>query len=312
MRKAIQAILVFAITYFVLIHVAAWFSPVERFFFRSPIQHGFTFQRVPHFHQWLDSQSVNPKLLITGSSTAYRGINPDYFTSFNAFNISSSSQTPEVSKALIEHALKTDSNIQVVAVDLFPYNWDFPSNESVTDLIVNNPLSAQSPYRDLAFQQKNLQIIHLWLYRSYLHHVLGQRPRFEPKNRHELYRNTGFVATESTLPPIYLDREDSVVIMDAHTVETLLSITNLAKERDCAVFFILPPQLNRPRLNIPYRRLKSRGVFWIDGNEAPIKEGFFIDYHHLTNPGATVYSEWLNHRIQALYTRSLSRVQEKD
>jgi hypothetical protein len=291
MKPVGKFVLVFVITYGILIHVALFVQPVERMFFRSSVQHGFTFNRIPDFHAWLKEPSKKPKMLVVGSSTAYRGINPAFFPAFNGFNLSSSSQTPPVSLQLAQHALEADSSIRLILVDLFPYNWDYPNTESVTDLVVNNPFCGHSPYRSMVLKEKNIQLMHLWLYSAYKHSVLKRQPRFEPNNKHETYKGNGFVASDAQLPPIYLTPKDTLAI-NQYNKKTIHDFIQLSEKYACEVKFILPPQLNRPALD-----LKGLEINWIDGNEAPLSPSDFIDFHHLNEDGASTYSKWLNDRV---------------
>lgn len=81
---------------------AAQFHPrVESKLFATPWSYGHTYLRIPEFLAHTDIESLD--IVILGSSTCYRGINPYHFAEANlsGFNLCSSSQSLFNSKHLL-------------------------------------------------------------------------------------------------------------------------------------------------------------------------------------------------------------------
>ena len=90
---------------------------VESMLFAKPGSYGYTYLRIPEFLHNTEIESLD--IVILGSSTCYRGIDPSHFieANLNSFNLCSSSQSLFNSKHLLNWSLQHGANPEVIIVD---------------------------------------------------------------------------------------------------------------------------------------------------------------------------------------------------
>ena len=157
--------IIYSIVFFSLAYVF-----VVPIIFNSPLKANVKYRRGGngHFHSRLaelDTTS-NIDILFLGSSHTYRNFDTEYFLneSLSSFNLGSSSQTPEVTFALLDEYLE-QLNPLVIVYEVYP-DMIFESRlESRIDLISNLPLSRSScilSLPKLGVDEINTAIVSFW------------------------------------------------------------------------------------------------------------------------------------------------------
>ena len=219
-------------------------------------------------------------MVILGSSTCYRGIDPFYFAEVDlrSFNLCSSSQSLFNSKHLLQWSFREGANPSAILVDVYPTMWTSSGIESCRDLTVNHDHALQAPFLRMAAETEDPFSFILALYSGIARTF---RPLSFPEQA-DLYKTGGFTYSVRT-PVDRLDCTSEVVTMSSKQARAFQRI-----RRTCEEVFEKPEVME--------------GLPWIEGNDWPLAkvDTLYYDDHHLRGVGAELYSEWLAERVVAL------------
>ena len=128
---------------------------VESILFAKPGSYGHTYMRIPEFLEHSDIESLD--IIILGSSTCYRGIDPYHFAEANlsGFNLCSSSQSLFNSKHLLNLSLQQNANPRAILIDVYPKMWTSSGIESCRDLTINHDHALKAPFLRMAAETRD-------------------------------------------------------------------------------------------------------------------------------------------------------------
>ncbi len=285
----------FGIGALVALGLAAQIHPkVESTLFAKPGSYGYTYRRIPEFIERSRIESID--MVILGSSTCYRGIDPFYFAEVDlrSFNLCSSSQSLFNSKHLLHWSLQKGANPSAILVDVYPTMWTSSGIESCRDLTVNHDHALQAPFLRMAAETQDPFNFILALYSGIARTF---RPLSFPEQA-DLYKTGGFTYSVRT-PVDRLDCTSEVVTMSSKQARAFQRIRRTCEEEGIQLLLVNPPQLCEEVFERPE---VMEGLPWIEGNEWPLAkvDTLYYDDHHLRGVGAELYSEWLAERVVAL------------
>ena len=285
----------FSIVGLLALGLAAQIHPkVESKLFAKPWSYGYTYRRIPEFLYQPEIEAID--VVILGSSTCYRGIDPNHFAEVDlrSFNLCSSSQSLFNSKHLLQWSLKQGANPSAILVDVYPKMWTSSGIESCRDLTINHDHALQAPFLRMAAETRDPFNIILALYSGITRTFL---PLSFPKQA-DLYKTGGF--TYSVRAPVdTLDCTSQVVTMSSRQARAFQRIRRTCEEEGIQLLLINPPQLCEEVFEKP---VVMKGVPWIEGNDWPLAkvDTLYYDDHHLRGVGAELYSAWLADQVVAL------------
>ena len=285
----------FSIGGFLALGLIAQLHPqAESVLFAKPSAYGHTYLRIPNFLALSDIEALD--IVILGSSTCYRGINPYHFTkaNLNSFNLCSSSQSLFNSKHLLKWSLKHGANPKAILVDIYAKMWTSSGVESCRDLTINHDHALQPQFLKMALETQDPFNLILALYS-------GITRTFKPLSFPELadiYKTSGF--TYSVRNPIdKLDCIPEEVEMTNTQRRAFQDIRQTCEQERIQLLLVNPPQLCEEVFEKPK---VMEGLPWIEGNDWPLAkvDSLYYDDHHLRGVGAELYSEWLAGQVLAL------------
>ena len=298
MKAFLNKLLLFTVSYLafilIIIFASAQSATIEKYTFHNRSNHGETVYRIPEFRQTIkDNKSL--ELLFLGSSTCYRGINPNKFDSITpeTFSLCSSSQTLHVSNELLQWAGKLGVRPETIILDVYPMIWDFSSTEAIHDLVRNDPSPFDPMFLQIAFRTRDLHTMLTALYFGLKDWILPSIPK--PNNK---YVGKGFTYStgEPTKP---IPCESALTVLSSEQNSAMLQIKKTADNWKSSLILVNPPQLCEETFNVPEVMTQ---MHWIDGNEWPLAkvDSLYFDDHHLRGVGAELYSEWLAKRVKVV------------
>ena len=279
----------------VALGVTAQLDPrLEVLLFAEETLWGKTVFRVEDFKGRLNG----PDLLILGSSTCHRGIDPRPFQeqAIDAFNLGSCAQSFFNSKHLLEWSIGLDKMPKTVLIDVYPLWWQSNGIESARDLTINNDLAFQWAFQRMAWSTWESQTILMATY-------FGIKRIFVPHKRQDetkdIYVQGGFTFSNSLACDTPIPCKPEKVSLNSLQQRAFKSIRKTCEEKDIRLILVNPPQLCEEVFDKPE---VMAGLPWIEGNHWPLAkvDTLYYDDHHLRGVGAELYSEWLALQVTSL------------
>lgn len=262
----------------------------------QPTYWGSNMQRVPDMEKWIQTNDGKPKLLILGSSTAYRGINPAVLNEklgVSCFNAASSSQRIKLSIYLLKRLVK-QTKIDYVLLDIYPHFWGNYSNEPALDWIVNNPDLYR--YSDILGEYPARKVIVNYAYYSIKRGVLplfGLTEKISGDKAHNgAYMGNGFVCSPDDKPQ-YIDKSPKKFNNEEKFKNDLAELKQLCAQHHIKLVLLIPPIIgyaDNPRFELPL----------INANQPGLDTAYFYDDHHLYCKGTTPYTELVVAELEML------------
>lgn len=298
LKYGVEFILV-TIAFFAIVGLSTKYTPglkLDKLLIgNEPSVWGSNVQRVPDFEEWLKQDDGRPKLLILGSSTVYRGVNPnilDEKLGINSFNVGSSSQRIQLSTYLLKKAL-AETKIDYVLFDIYPHFWKRRTEESVLDWIINNPHCYNYGGLVAAFPSRKAVI-------NYGYYSV-KRGMFNVLNIEENlgrgivdngeYQGKGFVCSPDDSWRNIKPGEKKFK-QYPHFDAQLKEMDQLCKENGAKLILLMPPIIGySPSNNFDF------GIPMIDANKIDIDTSLFYDDHHLFCRGTQPYTDSIAVRL---------------
>ena len=246
-----------------------------------------------------DFQDVD--ILFLGSSHTYRSFDVEYFRTkgISSFNLGSSSQTPDVTRLLLDNYLQT-TNPKLVVYEVYPEMIFTERAESMADVVSNLPLS------DLGILTKP-QFISLdnlytaWL--STLRQVAGDK--IEPKERQngDMYVKGGYVRNLKTRTQFNIQQDRIALDTLSLGYSSFKTNLELLRKNDVKVLLCLVPMPSDTysyysQDSIELYSLFSNLSHYVDLNYIELNDTLdFMDDDHLNNRGVLIMNEHLLNHI---------------
>ncbi len=274
--------------------ISTLFTPqLERYLFGNISEYGNSYQRMEDFERWAASPSDQRRGVLLGSSTAYRNMNAEVLsqgTDINWFNLGSSSQTPEVSLALLKKAVDK-VRLDYVLLDVYVEILDYEAEESVADLLYNSTLSFRDKW-DLFLLAPTVKSFDRLLYRTIKAKVPAREIVIACLDNGE-YLGKGSTYSPKPIQPVDLSGMEGG-IQRVYLSPSLEAIHEFCKEKGLVLMVNIAPVLGKQTLVPPL-------PFPVILNDAfNHQQDLFYDSHHMHGEGAILYSRALSEKIKAL------------
>ncbi|MDQ3051609.1 MAG: hypothetical protein M3Q95_12035 [Bacteroidota bacterium] len=245
----------------------------------------------------------NTDVLILGSSHAYRGIDIRYFekTGINAFNLGSSSQTPQQSLMLLRKYFD-QLRPRLVILEVFPEIFTLDGVESSLDLVANDVV-------DRHMLQMVLKVNHVKTYNaftySWLRQCYGSWDDFvEPVTMgKDTYIKGGFVDRKSEEFK-YINHTPLKLNFHKEQIHALNEIVNFIETRSCQILLVQAPvtksfyQSMHYDINMDSLMQSQARYVNFNGNVALDDSLHFYDPDHLNREGVRIFNKALLQYIE--------------
>ena len=242
-------------------------------------------------------------LLFIGSSHAYRGIDPRYFSAQGiiSFNLGSSGQTPLQAEILLDRYLE-DLNPRLIVFDVSPSSF-YDGIESSFDLLSNDIIDGSS--LQLALQQQHLGVyvtlFYAW-YRQLLKRDIGFKE--EVRRGSDEYISGGYVASSA---PVYhqQQQDERTWELSDQQLSKLSQILMKMKSKGINVLLVRAPvtaSLFNSYTNNEYPDsiLFEKGHYINFQNKVELLDTtHFYDARHLNQAGVELYNRELLKQIES-------------
>lgn len=293
-------LVLFTVVFFAVIGLSTEYAPsldLDKLLIgNEPSEWGSNVQRVPDFEDWLKQDDGRPKLLILGSSTVYRGVNPnilDEKLGINSFNVGSSSQRIQLSTYLLKKALK-ETKVDYVLFDIYPHFWKRRTEESVLDWIINNPhcynygdLVMQFPSRKTALNYSYYTIKRGLFDVLHIEENLGRGIVDNGK-----YIGKGFVCSPDNSWR-NIKKGEKKFKQYPHFDAQLKEMDELCKAHGTQLILLMPPIIGYSAGNH-----FDFGIPMIDANQIDLDTNLFYDDHHLYCRGTGPFTDSIAVRLK--------------
>lgn len=274
--------------------LSSWkFDGLEHWLWGNSSSNGSTNLRIPEFVEW-SSTHPGPDILFLGSSTCYRGINPERLDAFGlaTYNLCSSAQPLATSQFLLDFSLDY-SLPKTIVLDMYEGVLGCTCYQSRRDHIVSNNLVGAEAFQRMARNTGDPFFIMQAQYFGWKRGAVPLSPMQPPGS--EVYVGRGFVSSAVETKDI-LPCDHEAVEMHPDNIEALQYIAERCDQLGIDLVLLSPPMTCSGDLNWPECTMEFD---WVDGNDWPEAKNdtMYYDDHHLRAVGANSYSDWLGNEL---------------
>jgi hypothetical protein len=277
------------------------FQSIETYFIAERSEHGAVRMKTAELMEQSKSDTLD--FLFLGSSTCYRGVDPNYLDPLEGFSVCSSSQILGNSAYILDVALEYTSTHYLV-IDVYPKLWSdagVVNKEAARDWVVNSSTPKSGPILEMILATRVPYYIVVAGYFCLAEHLGVDYPPYTQITKDQ-YMGLGFVSSD--VEPIeYVDCDDINVEMSDETCEILREMISKASLNGAQTILLNPPQLCEESFPTPDC---FSDVLYIDGNDWPGAKTptHYYDDHHLVDHGAASYSAWLSEELKTITSAS--------
>lgn len=282
-----SAFAIFSITLFM--GIANQSQLFEKYTFYNESSYGDTYRRMADFEG-----SAPHDLWLLGSSTCYRGIDPNYLdkTGKSGFNLCSGMQTIKGSKATLQWALKKHPKPSHIILDIYPDFWHSKPYEYFLDVATNHKGDRDIDFDKFIIQSRSIFIPIVSIYHNIKNRT--KHARLDTKNR-----GNGFTYSEAKpfTAPNCKTRE---VSLSSELEISMQEFRDICSVHNIQLILLNPPQLCEETFERPQ---VMRNLPWIEGNDWPLskEDSLYYDDHHLRGVGAELYSNWIADQLNEIF-----------
>lgn len=299
-NKVIKNLALFFFSFIVIIVFVAfssiYFNHLERTFFGSPIEWGSNYYRTRDLKDWI-YESSEDKMLILGSSTSFRGLNPYQIQdslNVNCFIGASSAQTIYNSYYILKYVI-SNTKIDYLILDIYPGFWNSDGIEATTDWVLNNYYPNNKFILEMILSnfsiRNSMQLIYFTLKRSILK---------IPENLIESEKNGTYHGKGFTSLPLNVNAGiksiDSIVFkpISDYQWDYLIKIRELCIKENIILYFYFPPLPNNPF--VPKDKIEELEI--INAMVLPFQINEFYDNRHLKSSSVIRNTSYLINAIK--------------
>lgn len=237
----------------------------------------------------------NVDILFVGTSHSYRGYDPRLFADkgIYIFNLGSSSQTPAVSKRLLEKYIET-MNPKLVVFDIFPSQLAMDGIESKIDFVSNKPLIFPDDFT-LSFEGRNAKLINTYFF-SLFYQTFGLYGNFKEKSIKETgtYIKGGYVESPPKRNKIATNFSPATLKATNENRQIFDSMCTMLKQKRIPFILIQSPvsraYYDHITNNAEWDSLFSHWGPYVNFNEShQFKDEYFYDAHHMNQKGVAIF-----------------------
>lgn len=243
-------------------------------------------------------------IAVLGSSRAYRGLDPRYFSAHNLkfFNLGSSSQTPIQSLYLANRYLDT-LKPKLVLIEVFPKGFGLDGVESTLDIIANDRLNKQAI--EMAFRMNHIKVYNALLV-DIFRTGLGVNDGFieSVRKNEDTYISGGYVERDLEYNKRLEANEPREIEFRSDQIQALKNLVELIRKSGAEVVLYEAPCarvlyesiINRSEMEAIHRELAT----YVNFNERlQLNDSLhFYDQSHLNIKGVKIFNEamidWLD------------------
>lgn len=241
------------------------------------------------------NKAINQDILILGSSHAYRGFDPRILKAHGktAFNLGSSSQTPQQTLILLKRHLEK-TNPQLVILEVNPISISSDGVESSLDLIANDK-NDHLTYK-MTLSLNNIKTYNALIYASYRELFNLDESFTEPlRTEEDLYVSGGYVERNMAYyKPRQLPKEK--IQFKTRQVEALKKCIEFLKSNNAAFVLVFAPitqNLYTSYTNISEfdSLMKGFGRYYNFNELLSLSDSLdFYDSHHMNQTGVQQFN----------------------
>lgn len=259
-----------------------------------------------HMHSRIAEAGREPsaRVLVMGSSHAYRGFDPRVFeeAGLTMFNLGSSAQTPLQTEILLQRYLDR-INPELVVLEVYPVTFTIDGIESALDLIANDPET--SSLWEMAATLNNISVWHNLIYGHYRRFFRRDQHFIEdPFKAFDTYIHGGFVEKDlSYRRNVRLPDSEKLQFLD-YQKEAFLRIVHKLRSSGVPFVFVQTPITTRKRQTLVNRYefndwVSPLGPHWdFNGLLDLDDELHFYDPQHLNQNGVRIFNHALIPEIE--------------
>lgn len=282
--------------YFVMICFWGNYAPKE-------FKKNLNFKKGSNGHMFTRIQEIKTvkevDILFLGSSHAYRGFDPRFYTAkgLRTFNLGSSAQTPLQTKLLLNKYLD-EINPTFIIFEVNPYIFENQGIESALDLIANDKKDAE--IIKMTLELKHIKVFNTLLYAYYYENTARAKEFKEAKVRgSDTYVKGGFVQKKLQYYSEPRHFEKTKLNFLPNQIKAFQKICSKLKKQNIPYILVQAP-ITKSRYttytnsNEFDELMKEQGIYYNFNLHSKLIDSLdFYDNHHLNENGVRKFNEQL-------------------